>query len=98
MNSMNATTSYTTLPEALEFFTAFQIGFDLLPPPGKVNADTLLTIFQQNPMNQMDVLLSGLTEIAESMPAEHAIQQILGTLYGAAALLDVEKTKREFCI
>jgi len=97
MNSMNATT-YTTLPEALEFFTAFQIGFDLLPPPGKVNADTLLTAFQKNPMNQMDILLSGLTEIAESMPPKDAVKQILGTLYGAAALLDVEKTKRGFRI
>lgn len=85
---MNTVKTYSTLPEALGFFTAFEIGFELLPPPGDVNANSLLQTIFDHPNNHLDIILSGLTEVAESMPPDQAIHEIRGFLYGVAAYLD----------
>lgn len=85
---MNTVKTYSTLPEALSFFTAFEIGYELMPPPGDVNANTLLQTIFDHPNNRLDIILSGLTEIAESMPPDEAIREIRGFLYGMAAYLD----------
>lgn len=65
--------------------TTFAVGFDLLPNK-HINAESLLATIQQNPANTTDILIAGLTEITETMPAKEAIQQIRTALHGAAIL------------
>lgn len=81
---------YPTPPEttAADVFTAFGIGFDLLPLPHRINADSIIKTISENPMNRLDILLAGLLELINTLPAEEAAGQVGRTIYGVAALLD----------
>jgi hypothetical protein len=79
-----------TPPEttAADVFSAFAIGFDLLPIPPWINGDSIIKAISENPMNRLDILLAGLLELVDTLPAEEAAGQVGLTLYGVAALLD----------
>jgi hypothetical protein len=73
---------------AADVFSAFAIGFDLLPVPQWIDADSIVKTIAKNPMNRLDILLSGLLEISNTLPAEEAMVQVKKTVYGIAAMLD----------
>jgi hypothetical protein len=77
-----------TPPEttAADVFTAFGIGFDLLPT--RIDADAIIKTIAENPMSRLDILIAGILELVDTLPAEDAIGQIRGTAYGVAELLD----------
>lgn len=73
---------------AADVFSAFEIGFDLLPLPHRINVDSIVEAISENPMNRLDILLAGLLELVDTLPAEAATKQLRITIYGVAALLD----------
>jgi hypothetical protein len=77
-----------TPPEttAADVFTAFGIGFDLLP--SRINANSIIKSISENPMNRLNILLSGMLELVDTLPSEEAIRQVRTTVYGVAAMLD----------
>ena len=68
------------------WLAAFGIGFDLLPH--RIYADSIVKTISENPMSRLDILLAGLLELVDTLPAEEAAGQVGLTLYGVAALLD----------
>jgi hypothetical protein len=71
---------------AADVFSAFRIGFDLMPQ--RINSNLIVKTIAENPMNRLDMLLSGMLEFVDTLPSEEAIRQVRATVYGVAAMLD----------